>query len=166
MAHFVLTAYHLQTMETFAPGDRVVAINTDLSAPICRMESLPDAYSFPDGPLNEKTVYHVEKVRSAADGHQGLFITGIRVFVGKYHVPWDSSRFRKVDALRTHAPKKRRRKVPEAQGHPPHLRVLERTRGLPGNGRAKSGSKSTDLPPYPLCPSTPAPFPLVSAHMV
>ena len=114
MAHFVLTAYHLQTMETFAPGDRVVAINTDLSAPICRMESLPDAYSFPDGPLNEKTVYHVEKVRSAADGHQGLFITGIRVFVGKYHVPWDSSRFRKVDFLSGHAANKRRRKEPSA----------------------------------------------------
>jgi hypothetical protein len=148
-------------METFAPGDRVVAINTDLSAPICRMESLPDAYSFPDGPLNEKTVYHVEKVRSAADGHQGLFITGIRVFVGKYHVPWDSSRFRKVDFLYGHAANKRRRKVPGAQGHPPHLRVLEGSRSIPGNGRMKSGSKSTDLPPYPLCPSTPAPFPLV-----
>ena len=101
-------------METFAPGDRVVAINTDLSAPICRMESLPDAYSFPDGPLNEKTVYHVEKVRSAADGHQGLFITGIRVFVGKYHVPWDSSRFRKVDFLSGHAANKRRRKETSA----------------------------------------------------
>ncbi len=129
-------------METFAPGDRVVAINTDLSAPICRMESLPDAYSFPDGPLNEKTVYHVEKVRSAADGHQGLFITGIRVFVGKHHVPWDSSRFRKVDFLKGHVPKKRRRKVPEAQGHPPHLRVLEGSRSIPGNGRMKSDCSS------------------------
>jgi hypothetical protein len=122
MAHFVLTAYHLQTMETFAPGDRVVAINTDLSAPICRMESLPDAYCFPDGPLNEKTVYHVEKVRSAADGHQGLFITGIRVFVGKHHVPWDSSRFRKVDFLAAHAANKRRRKEPSAS---PKIRKLD-----------------------------------------
>jgi hypothetical protein len=66
-----------------------------------------------------------------------------------------------VDFLYGHAANKRRRKVPGAQGHPPHLRVLEGSRSIPGNGRMKSGSKSTDLPPYPLCPSTPAPFPLV-----
>jgi hypothetical protein len=99
-------------MDTFAPGDRVVAINTDLSAPICRVGSLPDAYCFPDGPLKAKAVYHVEKVTPSPDGHQGLFITGLRVFAGKYHIPWNSSRFRKVDTLKGHVPKKRRRKVP------------------------------------------------------
>jgi hypothetical protein len=99
-------------METFAPGDRVVAINTDLSAPICSTETMPDAYSFPDGSLKENTVYHVENVRSSRDGNQGLFITGLRVFVGKHHIPWNSSRFRKVDSLSGYAPSKRRRKKP------------------------------------------------------
>jgi hypothetical protein len=101
-----------KTMETFAPGDRVVAINSDLSRPICADAALPDAYGFPDGPLKENTVYHVERVRSSRDGNQGLFITGLRVFAGKHHIPWNSSRFRKVDSLSGHAPSKRRRKKP------------------------------------------------------
>jgi len=100
-------------METFAPGDRVVAINTDMSAPIH-----PDGdcsrhpFLFPDGPLDRNVVYHVEAVRLLADGHQGVFLTGMRVTWGNQDIPWDSSRFRKVESLHDHAPKKRRRKQP------------------------------------------------------
>jgi hypothetical protein len=73
-------------METFAPGDRVVAINTDMSAPI-----------HPDGPLDRNVVYHViRSARFLADGHQGVFLTGMRVIWGNSIIPWDSSRFRKV----------------------------------------------------------------------
>jgi hypothetical protein len=112
-------------METFAPGDRVVAINTDLSAPICGAKSMPDAYCFPDGPLKENTIYHVENVRSSRDGNQGLFITGLRVFVGKHHIPWNSSRFRKVDTLTGHAANKLHRKKPVSKS--PNIRKLVTT---------------------------------------
>lgn len=102
-------------METFAPGDRVVAINTDMSAPIH-----PDGdcsqhpFLFPDGPLDRNVVYHVISARFLTDGHQGVFLTGMRVIWGNKIIPWDASRFRKVDTLKGHAPKKRRRKQPVA----------------------------------------------------
>ncbi len=102
-------------METFAPGDRVVAINTDMSGPINDPSASPmSAFSFPDGPLRKDVVYHVRTVQALTTGGQGVFITGLRVTLHKRPIPWDSSRFRKVDSLRDHAPKKRRRKHPVA----------------------------------------------------
>lgn len=103
-------------METFAPGDRVVAINTDLSAPIYPDENCGRCpFGFPDGPLRSEVIYYVESVRSPADGHQGVFLTGMRVTWGDVYIPWDSSRFRKVETLTNHAPKKRRRKQPASK---------------------------------------------------
>jgi len=99
-------------METFIPGDSIIALNTDISEPIHSLKSSPDAYGFPDGPLRNDTIYFVESVTNSRDGSQGLFIMGLRAFVGKYHVPWSSCRFRKVDYLSGHATKKRRRKKP------------------------------------------------------
>ena len=101
-------------METFASGDRVVAINTDLSAPICAPPN-PELhpFSFPDGPLRRDVIYHVKSVQSSRGGSQGLHITGLRVLWGaSAEIPWNSSRFRKVETLHAQAPKKRRRKVP------------------------------------------------------
>lgn len=100
-------------METFNPGDRVVAINTDLSGPICP-PSDPERhpFHFPDGPLRKNVVYHVESVRATAHGHPDLFLTGCRVIWGNSEMPWHPSRFRKVLSLRDHVPKKRRRKKP------------------------------------------------------
>ena len=108
-------------METFAPGDRVVAINTDISAPIYSTIMKP-AYVLPDGPLRENTIYHVEGVKYTSDGHQGVFITGLRVLVGNKQFTWSSCRFRKVDSLSGHAPSKRRRKKPV--GKSPKIREL------------------------------------------
>jgi hypothetical protein len=102
-------------MQPFAPGDRVVAINTDLSAPICgpaNAERHP--FLFPDGPLRKDVIYHVVSVSSSGDGNQSLKLTGIRVFWGSHEMPWNSSRFRKVDTLKGHLPRKRRRKQPVA----------------------------------------------------
>jgi hypothetical protein len=102
-------------METFASGDRVVAINTDMSGPIH-----PDGdcsqypFLFPDGPLSKNVVYHVKRICFIADGHQGVFLTGMRVIWGDHHIPWAASRFRKVETLRDHVPRKRRRKHPAA----------------------------------------------------
>jgi hypothetical protein len=102
-------------MQPFAPCDRVVAINTDLSAPIygpANPESYP--FLFPDGPLRNDVIYHVASVSASGDGNQCLHLTGIRVFWGSQEMPWNSTRFRKVDALKGHLPKKRRRKQPVA----------------------------------------------------
>jgi hypothetical protein len=102
-------------MQTFAPGDRIVATNTDMSAPIC---GPPNAelhpFLFPDGPLRNDVIYHVVSVAACRDGSQGLSLTGMRVLWGPQVLPWNSTRFRKVDTLKGHAPKKRRRKQPVA----------------------------------------------------
>lgn len=102
-------------METFAPGDRVVAINTDMSGPICGPAN-PELHPFlfPDGPLRKDVIYHVASVSVSKDGNQGLYLTGMCVFWGPREIPWNSSRFRKVDSLKDHVPKKRRRKQPVA----------------------------------------------------
>lgn len=100
-------------MAPFSPGDRVVAINTNMSAPICGPANAKlYPFLFPDGPLRNDTVYHVLSVSPSGDGNQCLKLTGIRVFWGSHEMGWNSSRFRKVDALKGHAPKKRRRKQP------------------------------------------------------
>lgn len=100
-------------METFAPGDRVVAINTDLSAPILPpVKGHLHSFSFPDGPLRRGVVYHVAAVRPHSGNAQGVFITGSRVMWGPHEIPWHFSRFRKVDNLKDYLPRKRRRKKP------------------------------------------------------
>jgi hypothetical protein len=108
----ILCIFHLsKTMEIFAPGDRVVAINTDVSAPIYSTILKP-ACILPDGPLRENTIYHVEGIKYTSDGNQGVFITGLRVLLGKDQFTWSSCRFRKVDTLTGHAANKRHRKEP------------------------------------------------------
>jgi len=43
-----------------SPGDRVVAINTDLSGPILAPPDIVSRpFSFPDGPLRRNQVYHI-----------------------------------------------------------------------------------------------------------
>jgi len=104
-------------METFAPGDRVVAINT-LPVPL-----YPDGdcsqhpFLLPDGPLRQDVIYHVAETVMRPSGLQGVFLTGLRITWGSQEIPWASSRFRKVDTLRDGAPKKRRRKQPVAAAH-------------------------------------------------
>jgi len=103
-------------METFSPGDRVVAINTDLSGPICGpSQPALHPFRFPDGPLRQDVVYHVAAVRRSRDGNQGLTLTGLRILWGAQEMPWNSSRFRKLENLADHAPKKRRRKQPSSK---------------------------------------------------
>ena len=102
-------------METFAPGDRVVAINTDISRPIVDPTDSPaSAFSFPDGALRADVVYHVAAVRTLPASGQGLFITGLRVLLRDRPISWNASRFRKVDSLKGHTPQKRRRQQPVA----------------------------------------------------
>lgn len=84
--------------ETFAPGDHVVAINTDMSTPFCG-PSDPSLHPlhFPNGPLCNDVIYHVESVRPSRDGNQSLEITDLPIFWGPHVIYWNSSRFRKVN---------------------------------------------------------------------
>jgi hypothetical protein len=103
-------------MEKLAPNDRVVAVNIDLSWPVHPGSNYqPQLISFPDGPLRRDSVYHVHRVVDRADRHQAVFITGTRVFLGDDEIPWDGSRFRKVDCLKGHVPVKRREKQPSSK---------------------------------------------------
>lgn len=68
----------------------------------------------PDGVLRRDVVYHVAAVPSANSG-LGLLITGLRVFYLQKEIPWNSSRFRKVDSLKGHVPMKRRKTEPKKQ---------------------------------------------------
>jgi hypothetical protein len=100
-------------MENLAPNDRVVAVNTNLAQPVYPGKNYqPQLISFPDGPLRRDRVYHVLSVENRSDGGQAVFITGTRVFLGGEEIPWDGSRFRKVDCLKGHVPMKRRKKQP------------------------------------------------------
>jgi hypothetical protein len=47
-------------------------------------------------------------VENRRDGGQAVFITGTRVFLGGEEIPWDGSRFRKVDCLKGRVPLKKR----------------------------------------------------------
>jgi hypothetical protein len=102
-------------MQPFAPGDRVVAINTNISVPLfLDGEFSQQPFWFPDGPLRQDVIYHVAETVMGTSGLQGIFLTGIRVMWGPKEIPWDFTRFRKVDTLKGHLPKKRRRKQPVA----------------------------------------------------
>ncbi len=84
-------------METFAPGDRVVAIRAHLPGPICGPPNPGQhLFRFPDGPLRNGVVYHVAAVGFSRDGNQALWITGLRVVWGPRELPWNSCRFRKI----------------------------------------------------------------------
>ena len=103
-------------MEKLAPNDRVVAVNTNLARPVHPGSNYqPQLVSFPDGPLRRDRVYHVHRVLNQPSGHQAVYITGMRVYLGDDEIPWDGSRFRKVDCLKGHLPVKRRKKQPSSK---------------------------------------------------
>ncbi len=84
-------------MKTFAPGDRVVAINF-MSVPLYEDGDWSQhPYLLPDGPLRKDVIYHVAGTVMRPNGMQGVFLTGIRVMWGSQEIPWASTRFRKVD---------------------------------------------------------------------
>ncbi len=110
-------------MQTISPGDRVIAINTDPSRPICAPpELLGSHFSFPDGPLREGTLYHVAAAHPCLDGNQCLLITGLRVILNSQPIPWNSSRFRKIDSTshprKAKATKTRRKTTAPARKQP------------------------------------------------
>jgi len=89
-------------MQKFTAGDRVVATNTDLSAPLCGpMNSNGHQFIFPDGELREGIVYHVASASRSRDGHQGLKLTGLRIHWAGREIPWNSSRFRKIKSSKS-----------------------------------------------------------------
>ena len=101
-------------MQTFSPGDRVVAI--DLRQGPLKTLSSTDAHPFllPDGPLRTGTVYHIASVCRIRDGSQGIYLTGLRVLWGPQEVPWNPGRFRKVENHRLTGSLKHHHKQPAA----------------------------------------------------
>ena len=96
------------------PGDRVVAIHTDLSGPICGPDDPAlHPFSFPDGPLQKGAIYHAASVQRSRDGNQGLTLTGLRILWGSNQLPWNSTRFRKVEKQIPNRSINTRRKLPE-----------------------------------------------------
>jgi hypothetical protein len=83
-----------ETLEPFAAGDLVVAINTDMSAPVFANGEL--AFEFPDGPLKSDVVYQVTMACLYPSGHQGVFLNELKVINGSHEIPWHHSRFRKA----------------------------------------------------------------------
>ncbi len=51
----------------------------------------------------------------SSDGSQGLTLIGLQILWGAQEMPWHGSRFRKLENLADHAPKKRRRKQPSSK---------------------------------------------------
>jgi len=107
-------------METFSPGDRVVAVNIDIGTIPLKSLAPHDANRFllPDGPLRSDMVYHVERVSRTRDGCQGVYLTGLRVMWGPKNVPWSATRFRRVDTHAHHPPYKRSHKQPVSAALP------------------------------------------------
>ena len=102
-------------MEIFNPGDRVVAINTDISVPIYAEDPVILPINLPDGVIQKDRIYHVNSVSFSKTNSQGLYITGLRAFHGKFEITWHSSRFRKVDLARDYFPGKRKKQQPLAR---------------------------------------------------
>lgn len=99
-------------MDAFEPGDRVVAIDTDISRMIHppQRKKGPE-FHYPDGVLRKDVVYHVATVKWVPAG-QGLFITGLRGFWRDREIAWGAVRFRKLDSLRGYVPIKESLKQP------------------------------------------------------
>jgi hypothetical protein len=68
----------------------------------------------PDGPPCNCLFYYLEGIFYAPWAFPGVIITGLRSYWKNLELPWCASRFRKVDTLKGHAPKKRRREQPVA----------------------------------------------------
>jgi len=100
------------TPHPFAPGDRVVAIDTRQGPLLWNDPRDKNLITTPDGLPREGIVYYVEGIMHTSSGDPGVIITGLRSYWGNLDLPWCASRFRKVDSIQDHAPKKRRRKQP------------------------------------------------------
>jgi len=87
-------------MENFSPGDRVVAVDTKMNGPRVIPNNLPEncSFHFPDGPLEANKVYHVYACNETGKGTQGLYLTGLRVFLDNTEISWSCSRFRRVES--------------------------------------------------------------------
>jgi hypothetical protein len=97
------------------PGDRVVAIDTRQAPLLWEDPRDKNLIATPDGLPRKGVVYYVEGIMHSQCGSPGVIITRLRSYWKNLDLPWCASRFRKVDTLKGHAPKKRRRKQPAPQ---------------------------------------------------
>jgi len=98
----------------FTSGDRDVAIDTR-QGPLLREDPRnKNLITTPDGSPRKGVVYYVEGIIHTQSGSPGVIITRLRSYWKSLELPWCASRFRKVDTLKGHVPKKRRQEQPVA----------------------------------------------------
>ena len=82
-------------MNTFKPNDKVVCIDAT-PIPIGAPNNNYQDFEFPDGYIEEGTVYNVEDVVAVRQSGESLYITGPYVLLNNQHIPWNGKRFRKL----------------------------------------------------------------------
>jgi hypothetical protein len=97
------------TPHPFAPGDRVVAIDTRQGPLLWEDPRDKNLITTPDGLPRKGVVYYVEGIMLTKCGSPGVLITGLRSYWKNLDLPWCASRFCKVEPLKGYVPKKRRR---------------------------------------------------------
>jgi hypothetical protein len=101
-------------MSTFKPNDKVVCIDAT-PIPIGAPNNTYQDFEFPNGYIEEGTVYCVRSVTLAKVGGQSLHIVGPYVFLNNEPVPWNCQRFRKVEKT-----KQRKKKAASQKLKTPH----------------------------------------------
>jgi hypothetical protein len=83
-------------MSTFKPNDKVVCIDAT-PIPIGAPNNSYQDFEFPNGYIEEGTVYCVRSVIMGRCGGESLDIVGPYVLLNNNPVPWNGQRFRKLE---------------------------------------------------------------------
>ncbi|MDB4055528.1 hypothetical protein N9496_06005 [Akkermansiaceae bacterium] len=83
-------------MNTFKPNDKVVCIDAT-PIPIGAPNNNYQDFEFPNGYIEEGTIYCVRSVIMGRCGGESLHIVGPYVLLNNNPVPWNGQRFRKVE---------------------------------------------------------------------
>jgi len=97
-------------MSTFQANDKVVCIDAT-PIPIGDPNHSFIDFTFPNGYIEEGSVYCVQSVVPSAGGCGALYLVGPRAMLRFQNVPWDNQRFRKV----THQKQKAKRSAKQSQ---------------------------------------------------
>ncbi len=89
-------------MTSFSIGDRVRCVDAT-PLPINPVGAEPGDFDFPEGFIEEGSVYVVCRVGINSQGRPSLRLCGLPVFCKEVEIAWDSLRFRKLGRLRRRA---------------------------------------------------------------
>lgn len=86
-------------MNTFQPNDKVVCIDTT-PIPISSPDTSLIDFTFPNGYIQEGSMYCVEGVVPAIGGGSALYLVGPSAVLDGIDIPWNGQRFRQVKRQR------------------------------------------------------------------